>query len=84
MAELKLVPAPPGTCPECAVAHSPDLPHNANSLHYQYRFHGDHGRWPDWRDAMAHCSEKVQRLWVHALSEEGIDVEAGQLLPPED
>lgn len=31
-----LLPAPRGTCEECAVAHKPDEPHNQQSLHYQY------------------------------------------------
>lgn len=43
---------PPGTCPECAVAHAPDQPHNRDSLCYQYKFYDAHGRWPTWEDAM--------------------------------
>ena len=29
---------PEGTCPECAVKHTPDQPHNRDSLFYQYHF----------------------------------------------
>jgi len=43
-----LMPAAPGTCPECAVDHPPELPHNQQSLFYQYKFYNDHGRWPTW------------------------------------
>ena len=28
---------PPDTCPECAVVHDPQQPHNRDSLYYQYK-----------------------------------------------
>ena len=65
---------PPGTCPECAAKHEPEQPHNQRSLCYQYKFYDQHGRWPKWADAMAHCSEDVKKVWIHALSEHGIEV----------
>lgn len=34
---------PEGTCPECAVKHSPEQPHNRDSLAYQYKFYDKHG-----------------------------------------
>ena len=37
---------PEGTCPECAVRHDPDQPHNRDSLVYQYKFYDQYGRWP--------------------------------------
>lgn len=30
---------PEGTCQECAVKHSPEQPHNRDSLAYQYKFY---------------------------------------------
>ena len=42
--EGTLLPAPKGTCPECAVKHDPDQPHNQQSLFYQYHFYHEHGR----------------------------------------
>ena len=75
MKEMKLLPAAPGTCPECAVTHEPDQPHDKHSLFYQYKFYRDNGRWPTWKDAMAHCSEDMQRLWIDALKERGVKVE---------
>jgi hypothetical protein len=45
-----------------AVDHPVEHPHNKDSLYYQFRFHGVHGRWPTWEDAMAHCSEKVKAV----------------------
>lgn len=60
-----------GKCPECAVKHEPDQPHNAQSLAYQYDFRARHGRWPTWADAIAHCSPEVQAAWKRALQEQG-------------
>lgn len=37
---------PDGACTECAVKHSPEQPHNRDSLAYQYKFYDEHGRWP--------------------------------------
>lgn len=74
---------PPGTCEQCAVAHDPTQPHNAQSLAYQYKFFAQHGRWPDWRDAMAHCSTEVKEAWRDALIAKGVDVDAGRVNPKE-
>ena len=35
--------APEGTCPECAVVHNPEMPHNKDSLTYQYKFYDKNG-----------------------------------------
>ena len=53
-----------GQCPDCAVFHDPGQPHDAQSLYYQYTFYEDKGRWPTWKDALAHCAPEVQALWV--------------------
>jgi hypothetical protein len=55
---------PPDTCPECAVKHEPDEPHNQ-----QYKYYV-----PTWADAMAHCTPDVKELWREALAEHGIEV----------
>lgn len=68
---LTLLGAPAGKCAECAEDHPLDMPHNQKSLAYQYDFYGQNGRWPTWRDAMAHCKPEVQELWIKALEEEG-------------
>lgn len=68
---MMLLPAKQGTCPACAVKHTPDEPHDATSLFYQYHFYGLHGRWPTWADAIAHCTSHVQRLWKEALEARG-------------
>ena len=65
---------PPGTCPECAVEHPADQPHNQQSLAYQYKFYDQHGRWPTWIDAMAHCTDEVKAFWIAELCSRGVDV----------
>lgn len=65
---------PPGTCPMCAVKHDPQLPHNKDSLAYQYKFYDENGRWPTWKDAMSHCSEEMRNFWVEALRGKGVEV----------
>lgn len=62
----------PGKCQECATEHTPDFPHNAQSMAYQYDFYGKHGRWPTWGDAMAHCTPEMQEQWKEGLRENGI------------
>lgn len=67
---MMLLPPAPGTCPECAVKHEDDQAHNKQSLYYQYKFRGDHGRWPTWRDAIAHCSSELREFWEAELRKE--------------
>jgi hypothetical protein len=69
-----LMPAPPGVCSQCARDHEPELPHDQQSLHWQYTFYAEHDRWPTWADAMAHCDEETQRLWTAALREHGVEL----------
>lgn len=66
---MLLMPPKPDTCPICATEHSPEQPHNKQSLYYQYRFYGVRGRWPTWADAVAHCDPETQRLWREVLEE---------------
>lgn len=65
---------PPGTCPECAVTHDPDQPHNQQSLAYQYKFYDEHGRWPTWADAMVHCPDHIKQFWIEELAKCGVVV----------
>jgi protein-disulfide isomerase len=73
---MRLLPAKKGTCPECAVAHDPTQPHNQQSIYYQYHFYADHQRFPNWGDAMAHCSKEVQEVWKQELLKAGVKEEA--------
>lgn len=78
----RLLPPPEGTCQQCAATHRPDEPHDAASLHYQYWFLRQRGRWPNWADAMAHCSPEVQEAWRRNLWLLGVD--SGQLEAKEE
>jgi len=69
-----MLPAKPGTCPECAVKHDQEMPHNHRSLFYQYKFYNEHGRWPSWKDAMAHCSDEMKEFWHRRLRECGVEM----------
>lgn len=68
MSAMTLLPAKPGTCPECAVKHDPQLPHNRDSLYYQVKFKMANGRHPTWNDAMAHCTDEMKARWREAFA----------------
>ena len=70
-----LMPAKAGTCPECSAAHDPKQPHYQQSLFYKYKFYNEHGHWPTWKDAMAHCTEDIKSFWIKELAERGVKVE---------
>ncbi|NLV59170.1 MAG: hypothetical protein GXY67_10415 [Clostridiales bacterium] len=71
MEELAILPPAPDACPMCATQHDPDVPHNAQSLYYQMKFRQEHGRFPTWDDAMAHCSEETRQRWQLELKLHG-------------
>ena len=66
---------PQGKCSVCGTDHEPDMPHNRESLIYQYKFYDEQGRWPMWKDAMAHCSENIKKFWISELKKRGVKVE---------
>ncbi len=70
---FKLFPPAPDVCQACAVNHEPEAPHNQQSLYYQYHFYADHGRWPTWNDAMAHCPENIKKVVKEVLRKNGIE-----------
>ena len=69
---FQMLPPNSDKCPVCAdLAHSPEIPHNRDSLFYQYSFFEQNGRWPTWADASASCPKDVrERLRHHLLSNE--------------
>jgi hypothetical protein len=67
-----LLPPAPGVCQQCARDHEPGMPHDAQSLYYQYHFHAEHDRWPTWADALAHCTPEVREEWTRALRNHGV------------
>ncbi len=74
--DMTLMPCAPGVCQECAVNHPAEYPHNQQSLYYQMKFNKEHGRWPTWADAMAHCSDEMKAFWVEELRKRGVEVSA--------
>lgn len=54
-------------CQTCGRRHEPDQPHDATHLHYQYSFYAAHGRWPTWKDAIAHCDAPTREAWEAEL-----------------
>jgi hypothetical protein len=80
LAPFMLMPCKKDVCQECAVDHKTTEPHNQQSLFWQYRFYGEHGRWPTWHDAMAHCSQETKDIWIRELQKRGVNLpqESGQ------
>lgn len=70
--KLKLLKPSPDVCQECAVNHLPEQPHNRDSLYYQIWFYDRYGRYPTWKDAIAHCSDKLKFLWKKELTSRGV------------
>lgn len=68
---FNILPPPASACQTCGREHDPALPHDAQRLYYQYAFYAEHGRWPTWRDAVAHCSEDIRSQWEKHLREAG-------------
>jgi len=62
-----------GVCPQCGIAHPPEMPHNANSEYYRSYFKGLYKRLPSWSDAMRHSPTFVKDLWLHWLVGKGVD-----------
>lgn len=69
--QMSLLPPSEDGCPICATKHPPAMPHNAQSMYYQYRFFGVRGRWPTWADAVAHCEDHVREWWEAELRRQG-------------
>jgi hypothetical protein len=70
-AKFKMMPPRPDACQVCATKHDPRLPHNAQSMYYQYAFFAAVGRWPTWADACAHCDDAMRTAWRGGLEQQG-------------
>ena len=53
----------------CAGKHEPEFPHNLEALYYQMKFAQVHGRYPDWNDALSHCTEEMKKSLIVAIVE---------------
>lgn len=81
---------PESGCPECGTEHPVELPHDLESLVYQYSFRnrearaGREERWPTWIDAMAHCTEQMREDWIAKMAELGFHLnEDGTITEPD-
>jgi len=79
-----LLPPRPDVCQECAVKHDPGMPHNRDSLYYQIKFNAEHGRYPQWSDAVAHCSPEMRAAWQGELEKQGVWSEPVEGMPKEE
>jgi hypothetical protein len=79
-----MLPPPSDCCQECAKKHDPDQAHNQQSIFYQYNFSNKHGRWPTWKDAVAHCPPEIQEAWKAELLKVGAWSEPKEDLNPEE
>ena len=70
-----LLPPRPDLCQTCAARHAPQDPHDPDGLYYQVQFYQEYGRYPTWRDAMAHCSAEVKAAWITELVRAGVVIE---------
>lgn len=71
---MTLLPPRAGVCQACAVDHKPAEPHNQQSLHWQYWFYAHNGRWPEWPDALAHCTDELYAFWRRELVTFGVEI----------
>lgn len=69
-----LLPVAAGLCSQCGREHDPEYPHDAQALRYQYAFYAEYERWPNWRDAMAHCAPEMQEQWTQELRKYGVEI----------
>lgn len=70
-----MLPPAPDKCQECAVEHTEKEPHYAHSLYYRTSFYLKNKRYPTWKDALAHCTEDVRKMWITELALKGVKVD---------
>lgn len=74
--KMVLMKPHPDACQVCAREHEAHLPHDQQSLYYRMTFHAQHGRYPTWADAMAHCGPSTKHKWCSALRDHGIAIDS--------
>lgn len=71
-----LLPPSPDVCSMCAKDHEPELPHDWQTIYWQYAFRAEYDRWPTIDDAFSHCDDEMQEIWRQALLEHGIELKS--------
>lgn len=74
MTRVVIEPPGAGKCPICACCHPENAPHNRESLYYQMRFRQEHGRFPTWKDAAAHCTDEMRAVFKEQMRQSGVDI----------
>lgn len=75
MSAWRILPPAKDKCQECAVAHPPEMPHDATSLYWMTKWKIAHdGEEGTWADAMEHCSLEMRGHWISELKKLGIDI----------
>lgn len=59
----------PGACETCGAFHAADQTHDLQQIGYSYRFYAEHGRFPDWCDAMMHCTPDMRAVTIDVLKQ---------------
>jgi len=74
--KFQMLPPAPDKCQICAdKAHGDELPHNRDSLYYQFWFCNTYKRSPTWADALISCSDETKALWKEYLEKHGVKPE---------
>ncbi len=68
-------PREPETCQMCGRRHFAHQPHDPTSPLYALNFRSTERRWPSWKDAMSHCSPKMQDYLLRMLRKHHMSAE---------
>jgi hypothetical protein len=69
--DFHILPPTGDCCQVCGKQHEPSMPHDCQSLVYQFQFRGAQGRWPTWEDAAAHCEAVVREALMDVVESIG-------------
>lgn len=69
-----VMPPAPDRCQVCAGDHTPEEPHNPQSLYWQTKAEIAGEPAPTWEIALAHVKEPLRSHWVEELRKHGVEV----------
>lgn len=70
MADMHLLPLLGDTCQECGTKHTPEEPHNPQSLYWQTKRNLEGLPVATWEDALSHCPPEIKTAWEQKLKGE--------------
>lgn len=74
MSAWQQLPPPADRCQVCAGDHTPEQPHNPDSLFWQTARTIAGESMPTWEEALAHVSDEVHEAWRKGLAEHDVTV----------